>query len=164
MPKYAKFLKELLSNNRKLEEVLMVQLSKKSSAIIQMRLPKKLKDSRSFTISCFIGNLNVNNVLADLGASISVMPYNLFKKLEIGEPKPTLMSVQLADKSIVYPSGIIEDLLVKVQEFIFPMDFVIMDMDETINVSLILRRPFFATARAIIDVNDGKLTLRIEEE
>ncbi|XP_025013672.1 uncharacterized protein LOC107261491 [Ricinus communis] len=164
MPKYAKFLKEPLSNKRKLEEMSMVQLLEKSSTIIQRRLPKKLKDLRIFTIPYFIGNLNVDNVLADLGASISVMPYKLFKKLWMGEPKPTLMSIQVADKSIVYPRGIIEDLLVKVQGVIFSVDFVVMDMDESIDVSLILERPFLATARAIIDVHDGKLIIRVGEE
>ncbi|XP_015573020.1 uncharacterized protein LOC107261032 [Ricinus communis] len=164
MPKYGKFLKELLSNKRKLEQVSMVQLSKKSSTIIQKRLPKKLKDPGSFTIPCFIGNLNVDNTLADLGASISAMPYNLFTKLGLGEPKPTLMSIQLADTSIVYPRGIIEDLLVKVQEFIFLMDFMVINMDETVNVSPILGRPFLAIARAIIDVHDGKLILKVGEE
>ncbi|XP_048227246.1 uncharacterized protein LOC125369276 [Ricinus communis] len=137
MPKYAKFLKELLSNKRKLAEVLMVQLWEKSSTIIQRRLPKKLKDPWSFTIPCFIGNLNIDNALADLGASISVMAYNL---------------------------SIIEDVLAKVQESTFSVDFVIMDMDEDVDVSLILGKPFLATVRAIIDVNDGKLILRARDE
>eukprot|EP00257_Ricinus_communis_P013850 XP_015571386.1 uncharacterized protein LOC107260847 [Ricinus communis] len=163
MPKYAKFLKELLSNKRKLEEVSMIQLLEKSSMIVQRRLLKKLKDLGSFTIPCFIDNLNVDNALADLGASIIVMPYNLFKKLGLGVPKPTLISVQLADKSVIYPRGIIEDVLVKVQEFIFLMDLVIMDMDDDVHVFLILGRPFLATTRAIIDVHDGKLILRVRD-
>ncbi|XP_048229062.1 uncharacterized protein LOC125369836 [Ricinus communis] len=124
----------------------------------------KLKDPGSFTIPYFIGNLNVNNALADLGASISVMPYKLFKKSGLGEPKPILMSVQLADKSFVYSRGVIEDVLVNFQKFIFPVDFVIMDMDEDVDVSLILGRPFLATTRAIIVVHDGKLILRVEDE
>eukprot|EP00257_Ricinus_communis_P019114 XP_015578005.1 uncharacterized protein LOC107261667 [Ricinus communis] len=164
MSKYAKFLKELLYNKRKLEEVLMVQLLEKSSAIIHRRLPKKLKDPGSFTILCSTSNLNVDNALADLGVSISIIPYKLFKKLGLGEPKPTLMGVQLADESAVYSKGIIEDVLVKVQDFIFLMDFVIMDMDEDVDVSLILGRPFLASARAIIDVHDGKLILRVGDE
>ncbi|XP_048229535.1 uncharacterized protein LOC125370009 [Ricinus communis] len=74
------------------------------------------------------------------------------------------MSIQLADKSVVYPRGIIEDLLVKVQEFTFLMDFVVMDIDETVDFSLILGRPFLITARSIIDVHDGKLILKVGEE
>eukprot|EP00257_Ricinus_communis_P017000 XP_015575329.1 uncharacterized protein LOC107261329 [Ricinus communis] len=142
----------------------MVQLLEKSSAIIQRRLPKKLKDLGSFTIPCFIGNLNVDNALADLGANITVMPYNLFKKLGLGEPNTTLISIQLADKSVVYLRGIIEDLLVKVQEFTFPMDFIVMYMNEPFDVSFILERPFLATTRAIIDAHDGKLILRVGKE
>ncbi|XP_048231227.1 uncharacterized protein LOC125370271 [Ricinus communis] len=132
----------------------MVQLSEKSSAIIERRLLKKLKDPRGFTIPYFIGNV------PDLGASISVIPYNLFKKLELEEPKPTIMSIQLA----VYSKRIIEDVLVNVQEFIFLMDFVIMDMDESVDVYLILGKLFLATARAGIDFHDGlKRNLQVNE-
>ena len=164
MPKYAKFLKDLLSNKRKLEELSTVTLSEECSAIVQNKLPKKLKDPGSFTIPCLIGSLSVDKALADLGASINLMPYKMFKKLGLGEPKPTRMSIQLADRSVKYPKGIIEDVLVKVDKFIFPVDFVILEMDEDIEVPLILGRPFLATARAIIDVSDGKLVLRVGDE
>ncbi|XP_048234373.1 uncharacterized protein LOC125370952 [Ricinus communis] len=93
-------------------------------------------------------------------ASNSVMPYKLFKKLGLREPEPNFMSIQLADKSVVYPKGIIEDVLVKIQEFIFLVNFVIINMDEDVDVSLILGRPFLATARSVIDVHDGKLILK----
>ena len=119
MPKYAKFLKELLSNKRKLEELSTVKLNEECLTIIQNKLPAKLKDPGSFTIPCLIGNLCVEKALADLGASINLMPYKLFKRLELGEPKPTRMSIQLADRSIKYPKGIIEDILVKVGKYIF---------------------------------------------
>eukprot|EP00257_Ricinus_communis_P017461 XP_015575899.1 uncharacterized protein LOC107261408 [Ricinus communis] len=142
----------------------MVQLSKKSSVIIQRRLPKKLEDLRNFTIPCFIGSLNIDNALANLGASISVMRYNLFKKLGLGEPKPTFMSIQMVEKSVIYPSGIIEDLLVKVREFIFLMEFIVIEMDETVDVFLILERPFLVIVRAIIDVHNGNLIIRVGEE
>ena len=93
-----------------------------------------------------------------------MMPYNVFQKLGLGELKPTRMSIQLADKSIKHPRGIIEDVLVKVDKFIFPVDFVILDMNYDSEVPLILGRPFLATARAIIDVDDGKLMLRVGDE
>ncbi|KAA3453279.1 Transposon Ty3-I Gag-Pol polyprotein [Gossypium australe] len=164
MPKYAKFLKELLTNKRKLEEVSTVELNEECSAILQNKLPTKLKDPGSFTITCLIGSLNIKKALADLGASINLMPYKMFKQLDLGEPTPTRMSIQLADRSIKYPRGVIEDVLVKIDKFIFPIDFVVLDMDEDINVPLILGRPFLATARAVIDVGDGKLALRIGDE
>ncbi|XP_027368188.1 uncharacterized protein LOC113874166 [Abrus precatorius] len=164
MPKYAKFLKDLLSNKKKLEELATVTLNEECSAILQNKMPKKLKDPGSFTLPCLIGRLIVDRALADLGASINLMPYSVFKKLGLGEPRPTRMSIQLADRSIKYLRGIIEDVLVKVDKFIFPVDFVILDMDEDTDVPLILGRPFLATARAIIDVKDGKLILRVGDE
>ncbi|XP_027342241.1 uncharacterized protein LOC113855018 [Abrus precatorius] len=152
MPKYAKFLKDLLSNKKKLEELATVTLNEECSAILQNKMPKKLKDPGSFILPCLIGRLIVDKALADLGASINLMPYSIFKKLGLGEPRPTRMSIQLADRSIKYPRGIIEDMLVKVDKFIFPVDFVILDMDEDTEVSLILGRSFLATVKAIIDV------------
>ena len=164
MPKYAKFLKELFSNKRKLEELSTMTLSEESSAILQNKIPKKLKDLGSFTIPCLIGSLLVDKALVDLGASINLMPYSLFKKLGLGEPKSTRMSIQQADKSLKYPRGIIKDVLVKIDKFIFPMDFVILDMDEDVEVPLIFGRPFLATTRAIIDVSDGRLVLGVGEK
>ncbi|XP_027338067.1 uncharacterized protein LOC113852002 [Abrus precatorius] len=164
MPKYAKFLKDLLSNKKKLEELATVTLNEECSAILQNKMPEKLKDPGSFTLPCLIGRLIVDRALADLSASINLMPYFVFKKLGLGEPRPTRMSIQLADRSIKYPRGIIEDVLVKVDKFIFPVDFVIFDMDEDTEVPLILGRPFLATAKAIIDVSDGKLILRVGDE
>ncbi|GJW89946.1 hypothetical protein Tco_0167499 [Tanacetum coccineum] len=104
------------------------------------------------------------NALADLGASINLMPHSLFLKLGISELKPTKMGIQLADRSIKYPIGICENLLVKIDKFIFPIDFVILEMDEDASVPIILGRPFLATARVVIDVYDGKLSLRVGEE
>ncbi|KAK8935660.1 hypothetical protein KSP39_PZI013348 [Platanthera zijinensis] len=164
MPKYAKFLKDLISNKRKIEELSLVTLSEECSAILQNKLPQKLKDPGSFSIPCLIGDLQVNKALADLGASINLMPYKLYLKLGLGELSPTRMSIQLADRSVKYPRGIVEDVLVKVDKFIFPADFVILDMDENIEVPLILGRPFLATSRALIDVFDGKLVLRVGED
>ncbi|KAK5836128.1 hypothetical protein PVK06_011882 [Gossypium arboreum] len=164
MPKVVKFLKELLTNKRKLDEALHVELNAVCSAILQSKLAKKLKDPGSFTIHCLIGSLDVNNALADLGASINVMPYKMFKELGLGKPKQTRMSIQLADKTIRFPRGIIEDVLVKIDKFIFPVDFVVLDIDEDSNVPLILGRPFIATARTIIDVGTSELTLHVGDE
>ncbi|KAK9050876.1 hypothetical protein SSX86_030154 [Deinandra increscens subsp. villosa] len=164
MPKYAKFLKDLLTNKRKLEELSTVTLNEECSAVLQNKLPQKMKDPGSFTIPCSIGSLSVSNALADLGASINLMPYSVFARLDLGEPTPTRMSIQLADRSVKYPRGIMENMLVKVDKFVFPVDFVILDMDEDEHVPLILGRPFLATARALVDVFSGTLTLRVEDE
>ncbi|KAG8478204.1 hypothetical protein CXB51_027988 [Gossypium anomalum] len=160
MPNAMKFLKELLATKRKLDEASHVELNAVCTAILQNKLPNKLKDSGSFTIPCLIGSLDVNNALANLRASINVMPYKIFKQLGLGKPKQTWMSIQLADKTIRFPRGIIEDVLVKIDKFIFPVDFVVLDIEEDSNTPLILGRPFLATARKIIDVGIGELTLR----
>ncbi|KAL5573695.1 hypothetical protein UlMin_023292 [Ulmus minor] len=164
MPKYAKFLKEVLSNKRKLEANEKVMLMEECSAILQRKLPPKLKDPGSFTIPCIIGDFNFDKVLCDLGASINLMPLSIFRKLGLGEVKPTTVSLQLTDRSIKHPRGIIEDVLVKVDKFIFPADFIVLDMEEDREIPLILGRPFLATGRTLIDVHQGKLILRVQDE
>ncbi|GJU68777.1 putative nucleotidyltransferase, ribonuclease H [Tanacetum coccineum] len=161
MPKYAKFLKDLLTNKNKLEDILHVDINAECSVVLQNILPSKIKDLGSFTIPCFIGEMKVNNALADLGASINLMPYSFFENLNLGEPKRTNMSIQLADRSIKYPRGVVENMLVRVDKFIFPVDFVILDMEEDSNIPFILGQPFLATSQALIDVYNGKLTLRM---
>ncbi|KAL5583117.1 hypothetical protein UlMin_015559 [Ulmus minor] len=164
MPKYAKFLKEVLSNKRRLEGNEKVMLTEECSAILQRKLPQKLKDPGSFTIPCTIGDFEFDKVLCDLGASINLMPLSIFRKLGLGEVKPTTVTLQLADRSIKHPRGIIEDVLVKVDKFIFPADFIVLDMEEDREVPLILGRPFLATGRTLIDVHQGKLILRVQDE
>ncbi|GKE36024.1 DNA-directed DNA polymerase [Tanacetum coccineum] len=157
----AKVLKDLLSYKEKLEKAASsVKLSEKCSAIIQRSLPPKEGDPRSFTLPCLIGPLEIKNALADLGANINLMPHSLFRRLGISKLKPTRMSIQLADRSIKYPIGVCENLLVKVNKFIFPVDFVVLEMDEDELVPIILGRPFLATARAVID-GDETVTFNI---
>ncbi|XP_022040093.1 uncharacterized protein LOC110942626 [Helianthus annuus] len=100
MPKYAKFLKDILSNKQKLEDMSCVVMNESCSAIPQNHLPTKMGDLASFTLPCLIGNMSVSHALADLGASINLMPYKVFTKLDLGEPSPTRMSIRLADRSI----------------------------------------------------------------
>ncbi|GJZ84719.1 reverse transcriptase domain-containing protein [Tanacetum coccineum] len=164
MPKYAKFLKGLLSNITKLKEACIVTMNERCSSVLLNKLPSKEKDPVSFTIPCDIGHLHINNALADLGASISLMPYMMYEKLGLGEPKPTRMSLELADRSIQYPSGIAENVLIKIDKFILPIDFVILYMREDFKIPIILGRLFLATARAMIDVFNKKITLRVGNE
>ncbi|XP_075492505.1 uncharacterized protein LOC142530560 [Primulina tabacum] len=164
MPSYAKFLKDILDNKRKLEDHMTVNLTENCSALVQNKIPPKLKDPGSFSIPCTIGDVVFHKALCDLGASINLMPFSVFRKLGLGEPKPTRMSLQLADRSVKYPRGVIEDVLVKVDKFIFPGDFVVLDMEEDTEMPLILGRPFLATGKALIDVQEGKLRLRVGEE
>ncbi|XP_061349546.1 uncharacterized protein LOC133294810, partial [Gastrolobium bilobum] len=158
------FMKDLLSKKRKLKECETVTLTEECSAIIQKKLPPKLEYPGSFSIPIEIGNIDVGKALCDLGASINLMPLSICKALGIHELKPTKVSLQLADRSTRRPDGVIEDVLVKIDKFIFPADFVILDMQEDAEIPLLLGRPFLATARAMIDVEQGKLMLRVNDE
>ena len=164
MPSYAKFMKEILSKKRKLEEFETVALTEECSAILQKKLPPKLKDPGSFCIPCTIGQYNFERALCDLGASVNLMPLSVYRKLGLGEVKPTTISLLLADRSIKHPRGILEDVLVKVDKFIFPADFIVLDMEEDQEIPIILGRPFLATGGALIDVKNGKLTLSVQDE
>ncbi|MBM1019739.1 retropepsin-like aspartic protease, partial [Escherichia coli] len=118
-------------------------------AIVSSRLPPKLKDPGSFTIPCTIGTEFYGRALCDLGASINLMPLSVFEQLGLGEVKPTTVSLQLADRSVKRPIGIVEDVLVKVDKLILPADFIILDMEEDHEVPLILGRSFLATGRTL---------------
>ena len=110
------------------------------------------KDPGSFTIPCSIGNSIFVKSLCDLGSSINLLPLSIFRKLDLGEGNPRTNTLQLADRSFTHPRGIINDVLVKVDKFIFPMHFIVLDMEEDKEVPIILGRPFLATDRALIDV------------
>ncbi|XP_016199624.1 uncharacterized protein LOC107640629 [Arachis ipaensis] len=164
MSLYAKFLKELITKKRSWHEKETVILTQECSAIIQKGFPPKLKDLGSFLIPCTIGNMTIDKALCHLGASINILPLAMLKKLMIEEVKPTRISVQLANRSLKILNRVVENLLVKVREFIFLADFVGLDMDEEGSNSIILGRPFLATARAIIDVEKGEMVLRVHDE
>ncbi|CAN6723272.1 unnamed protein product [Malus baccata var. baccata] len=152
IPSYAKFLKELCSKKKKFLEYEKVILTEQCSAVLLHKLPPKKKDPGSFTISCTIGSLDFHKVLIDLGASVNLMPYYVFQKLGEGELKPTSVTLQLADRSVTYPLGILEDVIIKVDKFYLPADFIVLDMEEDKEVPLILGRPFMATVRTLIEV------------
>ncbi|XP_070040758.1 uncharacterized protein [Nicotiana tomentosiformis] len=166
IPVYAKFLKEILSNKRKLEETSDVKLTEHCSAILQNKLPQKYGDPGSFTISYSLGSTKFEKSLYDSGASINLMPLSIFKKLEgeIGEIRSIPVSLQVEDQITIIPEGIMEDVLVRVDKFVFHMDFIMVNMEDKREVSLILERPFLATGRAILDIQERQLMLRVGEE
>ena len=164
MPSYVKFMKDILSQKRRLADFETVNLTEECSAILQRKLPQKLKDPGSFTIPCTIGNAIFERALCDLGASINLIPLSIFKRLGLGEARPTTVTLQLANRSLKHPRAVIEDVLVKVDKFIFPADFIVLDMEEDKEIPIILGRPFFATSRAVIDVQRGELKLRVQED
>ncbi|XP_076948642.1 uncharacterized protein LOC143620979 [Bidens hawaiensis] len=164
MPKYAKFLKDILTNKQKLAKVSFVPLRVGCFVVLQSKFPKMMSDSGSFTIPCISGEDTVSHALADLVANIKLMPYFVFSRLGQGKPRSTRMSIQLAGRSVKYSHGIVENMLVHITKFIFPVDFVILDMNEDDSVPLILGRPFLTTKQVLIDVQDGKLILRVGDE
>ncbi|XP_024028757.1 uncharacterized protein LOC112093792 [Morus notabilis] len=164
MPSYVKFMKDILTKKRRLGEFETVALTEECSAILKNRLPPKLKDPGSFTIPCSIGDQYIGKALCDLGASINLMPMSIFRKLGIGEVSPTTVTLQLADRSYAHPEGKIEDVLVRVDKFIFPADFIVLDYEADKEVPIILGRPFLATGKTLIDVQKGELTMRVHDQ
>ncbi|GJR88759.1 mitochondrial proton/calcium exchanger protein-like protein isoform X1 [Tanacetum coccineum] len=122
------------------------------------------KDPGSFILPCYINNVCFDNALADLGASGRVMPLSTYLNLGLGELARTKLTVELADRTVKYPKGIAKNVLVGIGKFVFPIDFIILDMPEDIKVPLILRSPFLSTAYVKIDVFKRKITLRVGEE
>ena len=167
LPKYARFLKGLCTNRNKLNLQDKVRVGENVSAVLQTKLLQKCKDPGMFTIQCIIGQKRIENGMLDLGASINVMPLSIFKTFNLGPLKDTRVVIQLADRSNVYPEGVVEDVLVKVNEFIFPADFYIVDMNDDNSVNsavLLLGRPFMSTARIKIDMHEGTLSVEFDGE
>ncbi|XP_038880315.1 uncharacterized protein LOC120071954 [Benincasa hispida] len=135
----------------------MVALTQESNTII---LPK-MRDPGSFTIPCSIGGIYIGQALCDLGASINLMPLSIFKRLNVLQLTPTTVTLQLTDISLVHPEGKLKDVLVTIDRFILPADFIILDYEADKDVPIILGRPFFSTGRAQIDVHKGEITMSI---
>jgi len=171
MPLYSKFLKDMLTRKHKYIHQENIIVEGNCSAAIQKILPPKHKDPGSVTIPCSIGEVNVGKALIDLGASINLMPLSMCRRLGELEIMPTLLltwelllTLQLADCSITRPYGVIEDVLVRVKNFIFPTDFVVMDISEDTDIPVILGRPFMLTASYIVDMGKRKLELGFEDQ
>ncbi|GJR98485.1 reverse transcriptase domain-containing protein [Tanacetum coccineum] len=164
MPKFASTLKALIGNKEKLSEMARTPLNEHCSAVILNKLPKKLGDPGKFLIPCDFPGMDECLALADLGASINLMPLSVWKMISLPELTPTCMTLELADHSITQPIGIAKDVYLKVGKFKFLADFVVVDFDVNPRVPLILGRSFLKTRRALIDVHEGELTLRVRKE
>nr|GEU58559.1 reverse transcriptase domain-containing protein [Tanacetum cinerariifolium] len=164
MSNYGKFLKELISNKHKIEQISAAFLSDESLEMTQNKVPQKLEDPRSFLIPCNFNKIFSCNALADLGASINLMRYSLYAKLFLETLKSTKMSVRLAKRSFQYPVGIAKNMLVEVGKVTFPVDFGILKMEEDSKVPLILGRPFLHTTDSVIRVKQKQLNLRVGTE
>ncbi|GJW67591.1 reverse transcriptase domain-containing protein [Tanacetum coccineum] len=161
MPKFNKWLSTLLRNKEKLEEIAITTVNAECSAIILNKVPEKLEDPGKFLIPCALQELDRTNALADSGASINLLPHSIYKQLGLGALKPTRMTLELANRSVTHPMGIAEDVVVRVDGFTFLADFVVVNFEPDPRVPIILGRPFLRTAKALIDLYEEKLTLRV---
>ncbi|CAM8940661.1 unnamed protein product [Rhodiola kirilowii] len=157
-------MKEILTGKRKMDGTETVALSEECSAAMHQPMPPKLKDSGSFSIPCDIGGITIRRALCDLGASVSIMPYSLYSKLNLGDLCPTNISIRLEDQSCRLPKGILRDVHVKVKNIYIPADFIVLEISEDIDIPIILGRPFLYTARVVIDMDRGFITLRVGSE
>ncbi|GJX46286.1 retrovirus-related pol polyprotein from transposon TNT 1-94 [Tanacetum coccineum] len=142
-------------------EAFKIILNEQCSAVILNKVPPKEKDPGGFTIPCVILQSRITKALADLGASISLMPYSMFLQLNLCDLKPTRMCIKLANKTTQFPKGIAKNVLVKIDKFVFPVNFVILDMEEDHRIPIILGRPFLATTHAMIDVFNKKISFKV---
>nr|GEU65601.1 reverse transcriptase domain-containing protein [Tanacetum cinerariifolium] len=164
MPKFGPSIKSLLTNKDKLYELAKTLLNEHYSAVLLKKFPEKLGDPDKFLIPCDFPGMAECLALADLDASINLMPLSVWNKLSLPKLTPTLMNLKLADRSISRPIGVTEYVYVKVGKFHFLTDFVVVDFDADLRVPLILGRSFLKTGRALIDVFEGELTLRVVKE
>ncbi|GJU68760.1 reverse transcriptase domain-containing protein [Tanacetum coccineum] len=164
MPKFTKMVKDLLTNKEKLIEMANTLFNENCSAVLLKKLPEKLGDTERFLIPCDFYGFESCIALADLGASINLMPLYVWKKLSLLELSPTRMTLELATQTVAYPAGIAEDVFVQVGKFTFLANFVVVDYDVDPRVPLILRRPFLRTTHALVDIHNEELTLRVGDE
>ena len=160
---YSKFLKDMLTRKSKYIHSDTIVVEGNCSAVIQRILPPKYKDPGSVTIPCSIGAVLVGKAFIDLGANINLMPLSIYRRIGELEIMPTRMTLQLADRFITRPYGVIEDVLVQVKHFTFPADFVVMDIEEDAEIPLILGCPFMLIASCIMDMGKRKLEMGIED-
>nr|GEZ68029.1 reverse transcriptase domain-containing protein [Tanacetum cinerariifolium] len=160
---YQKMLKALLSNKEKLQELANTPLNENCSAVILKKLPKTLRDPGKFLISCGFSELKCK-ALANLSASINLLPLSVWKNLGLPELISTRMTLELANRAICTPAGITRDVFILICKFTFPADFVIVDYESDLRVPLILRIPLLRTTRALIDVHGEEMILRDDDE
>ena len=160
MPLYAKVIKDLCTVKRKHHVKKTAFLMERVSAIIQQKVPPKYKDPGCPTISCTIGDYMIERALLDLGASVILLPFSVYLLLGLSELKPTSVTLQLANHYVRKPRGVVEDVLVNVENFYYPVDFIILDIEPTLDPSatipFILGRPFLVIANALINCRNGK--------
>ncbi|KAK8977380.1 hypothetical protein V6N11_034428 [Hibiscus sabdariffa] len=164
MPNYAKFLKYMVARKKRIEEFETAAATETYLALMHNKVPAKKTDPGSFTIECFIGHSYPIKALCDPRASINLMPKSIFRRLGIGEARPTTVMLQVTDHSYVHLEGKIEDILVQVDKFIFPADFLILDCEADEYAPIILGRTFLSTSRAIINFDKDEIIFKVDND
>ncbi|GJU89594.1 reverse transcriptase domain-containing protein [Tanacetum coccineum] len=163
--KFNDWLSALLGKQKeKLERIAIMTVNAECSAIIMNKVPEKLEDPGKFLIPCALQELNRTSALADSGASINLLPHSIYKQHGLEALTPTRMTLELANRSVTHPMGIAEDVVVRVDGFTFLADFVVVNFEPDPRVPIILGRPFLRTAKALIDLYEENLTLRVGKE
>ena len=160
IPPYSKYMKDIVTNKRKIPTDAITDVLADYS--FKGKMPEKRGDPGIPTIPCHIKETYVKYALCDLGAGVSVMPFSLYKKLNLNKLVPTEVSLQMADKSTAVPIGICEDVSISIANVLIPTDFVILEMPEDDNLSIILGRPFLNTAGAVINCTESKVTFNVK--
>lgn len=163
MLKYAKFMKELVSKRRRMEEVLSVIINDECLAAMP-KLPEKMDDLGRLTIPCQFRNLEVTQALTVSGASIKLMPYSFYLKLSLYKQRLIRMAINMENKYVTFPKGMVKELLVKVDNFLIPIDFVVLDMSKDGQVPILLERPVLNNPRDLFDIYEKTITLRVGGE
>ncbi|XP_074293240.1 uncharacterized protein LOC141620208 [Silene latifolia] len=161
MPLYTKFLKDVLTKKRSMGGDGLVALRGRCNAVLLNPMPEKLQDPGSFSIPCMVGNVNIKRALCDLGANVSILPLPITRNVGLHDMISTSMTLQLADRSVQRPMGVIKDVSVKVDNFYIPADFVVLDIPEDQKTPIILRRLFLATGDVNVSVKEEKLTFKV---
>ncbi|XP_016487273.1 uncharacterized protein LOC107807421 [Nicotiana tabacum] len=157
-------MKDMMSRKFIFQDLSNVTLTQTCSAVVTRPMAQKLFDHGSFTIPCIIGSYAFSKALCDLGASINLIPLAIYIKLVIGRARPTSMLLQLVDRTVKRPTGILDDVLIQVGKFVFSVDFIFLDCQVDKEIPIILGRQFLATGRALIDCETGELKIRFNNE
>ncbi|XP_058746027.1 uncharacterized protein LOC131618889 [Vicia villosa] len=164
MSLYRKFMKEVIAKKKPTRDEQKRVIEKCGRISPERRIPIKKKDPGAVAIPCTINDINFPKVLIDSGASVSLMPLSIFKKLGIGTVRGKGKKLKFTDHTIKQAYGVAEDVLVEIDKFIFPVDFEIMDIPEDEETPIILGRPFMRTSGCNIDIETGALTLKYFDE
>ncbi|XP_012458190.1 uncharacterized protein LOC105778982 [Gossypium raimondii] len=159
MPKYVKFLREVMSRRKRIQRFERFNLNAECTTVVPRRVPPKLKDLGSFTIPIDIGGFNFGKALYDLRPSTNLIPLSIYRRLGLGDLRETPVTLQLVDRSLVHPKRVLDDVSMRVRHFILPINFIVLNFEEDVEIPILLGRLFLATSKATIDADKGEMMI-----